>query len=120
YFLRELRHKGLSIDDLKRFFSINPYWKLPEYCQAESAFTELCKAGNKAPFLAFMQQLLNSKAFRVRIALIGLIISRLCVDNEQGAEQAIVFLKAVGKLNNLSTGYKQTIERMLSNNQSLL
>ncbi|RIB20320.1 hypothetical protein C2G38_2179611 [Gigaspora rosea] len=53
YFLRELRHKGLSIDDLKRFcaaahtnkfpwlpifkwndtknirFSFNPYWQIP-------------------------------------------------------------------------------------------
>ncbi|KAF0550869.1 e3 ubiquitin-protein ligase [Gigaspora margarita] len=145
YFLRELRHKGLSIDDLQRFcvahqdkfpwlstfkwndnknnrFPFNPYWKLPEYCQVESAFKESCKAGNKAPFQAFMQQLLNSKAFRARIALIGLIISRLLyVDNEQGAEhQAVVFLKVVRKLNNLSTGYKQTIEKMLSNNQSLL
>ncbi|CAG8435114.1 11795_t:CDS:10, partial [Scutellospora calospora] len=148
YFLRELRHKGLSIDDLKRFCAthtpkfpwlstfkwndnkdtrlpFNPYWQLPEYRQAENAFKELYSINNKALFQTFIQQLQNANAFRARIALIGLIMSRLHVvraSREWGAPeiQAADFLKVVNTMNNLSTGYRQIIGRILSNNQTFL
>ncbi|CAG8807146.1 12470_t:CDS:2, partial [Gigaspora margarita] len=91
----------------------------------ENAFKELYSIGNKPPFQAFLQQLQNINAFRTRIALIGLIISRLHIvraSREWGASENQVsdFLKIVSTMNNLSTGYKQTIERILSNRQSLL
>ncbi|CAG8781547.1 17852_t:CDS:1, partial [Racocetra fulgida] len=148
YFLRELRHKGLSIDDVKRFCAahtnkfpwlstfkwsdnkdnrlpFNPYWQLPEYHQAENAFKKLYSIGNEAPLQAFIQQLQNINEFRARIALFGLIISHLHVvraSREWRApeNQASDFLKIVGTMNNLSDGYKVTIGRILSNNQSLL
>ncbi|CAG8524386.1 6565_t:CDS:2, partial [Gigaspora margarita] len=92
---------------------------------AENAFKELYSIGNKAPFQDFLRQLQNINAFRARIALIGLIISRLHTvrasrEWDASENQAADFLKIVSAMNNLSTGYKQTIERILSNRQPLL
>ncbi|KAF0487084.1 e3 ubiquitin-protein ligase [Gigaspora margarita] len=122
YFLRELR-QGLSIDDLKRFcvahtnkfpwlstfkwndnkdtrLPFNPYWIISEYQQVENAFKQLYSIGYKAPFQVFLQQLQNIHAFHARIALIGLIMSRLHMvraSHEWGVseKQAAEFLKII-------------------------
>ncbi|CAG8794358.1 5506_t:CDS:2, partial [Racocetra persica] len=124
YFLRELRHKGLSIDDIKRF-CVAHINKFPWLSTFKWNDKELYSIGDKAPLQAFIRQLQNINAFRARVALIGLIIIRLHVVRasrkwEVPENQAADLLKVIDTMNNLSVGYKQTVKRILSNDQSLI
>ncbi|CAG8450066.1 601_t:CDS:10, partial [Dentiscutata heterogama] len=150
YFLRELRNKGLSMNEVRRFceaqqqilpwlgdlpwdsnnetrLPFNPYWSLKDYITVEKSFTTLHSLNNKASFNLFFTSLKKKEsADKSLIALIGFIISRLHVirasrDWTEEEKKIAEFLKEkVDHLSVPSTIYKQTINNIISNNHSLL
>ncbi|RHZ83844.1 hypothetical protein Glove_87g84 [Diversispora epigaea] len=146
YFLRDLRFREFSIDDVKKFckgqartlpwllslkwgdnndnrLPFNTYWYLPEYAQAEDAFRFLYSINNNSQMQQFMQLLPNN--LNSRIAFAGLIISRLHIiraSREWGPNEIRTadFLKNVSKVNGLSDIYKNSINKIILNRHPLL
>ncbi|RIB28541.1 hypothetical protein C2G38_2028448 [Gigaspora rosea] len=150
YFLRELRDKGLSMSEVRKFceaqqnilpwlgdlpwdsnnetrLPFNPYWSLKDYITVEKSFTTLHSLNNKASFNLFFTSLKKKEsADKPLIALMGFIISRLHVirasrDWTEDEERTTEFLKEkVEHSSTPSTIYKQTINNIISNKHSLL
>ncbi|CAG8795340.1 34869_t:CDS:2, partial [Racocetra persica] len=150
YFLRELRDKGLSMNEVRTFceaqqqilpwlgdlpwdsknesrLPFNPYWCLKDYVAVEKSFTTLHNLNDKASFNSFFASLKKKESTdKPLIALMGFIISRLHViratrDWTEEEEKVVEFLK--GKVEHSSTPstiYKQTIKSIISNNHPLL
>ncbi|CAG8454752.1 3616_t:CDS:10 [Acaulospora morrowiae] len=105
YFLRVLRHRGMSMSEVRRFcdaqqqnlpwlqelpwnkikeiqLPFNPYWALEQYIEIEKSFTTLYGMDNKGSFNSIFASLKKKEASQVSfssIALMGLIFSRLHV-----------------------------------------
>ncbi|CAG8439660.1 11533_t:CDS:10 [Acaulospora colombiana] len=103
YFLRALRYRGLSMNEVRRFcemqrqilpwlwdlpwnkicesrLSFNPYWKLEDYVEIEKSFTTLYGMENKGSFNSFFASLKKKEmtlASLTSISLMGLVFNRL-------------------------------------------
>ncbi|CAG8443124.1 10027_t:CDS:10 [Scutellospora calospora] len=144
YFLRDLRQRGYAIDDVKKLgeshkeilpwfnsFSwnnddesrlpFNPYWSVPDYAEAEKAFSNLLNFKNKAPLNQFLDRIRLNDSIDAQIAIIGIIVSKLyafrasrkLVDIEKQAADYINY--EITGIGNLPAIYKQIIARILSN-----
>ncbi|CAG8439539.1 3367_t:CDS:10 [Acaulospora colombiana] len=146
YFLRDLRSRDFSIDDVKRFcqgqqhtlpwlltfqwddnndnrLPFNPYWHLPEYAHVEDSFKQLYSVNDKGPFQPFLQQLPQN--IHARIAFLGLIMTRLHVfraSREWGPNEtrAAEFLRTVSTMDSLPVIYRQTVDKLILNRHPLL
>uniref|UniRef100_U9UR50 RZ-type domain-containing protein n=1 Tax=Rhizophagus irregularis (strain DAOM 181602 / DAOM 197198 / MUCL 43194) TaxID=747089 RepID=U9UR50_RHIID len=99
YFLRDLRQRDFSIDDVRRFcetqkailpwlgtlnwedigenrLPFNPYCDLPEYNEVEESFMSYHGINNKASFQGLVQRM-NKPTITMKISLIGLFFIRL-------------------------------------------
>jgi hypothetical protein len=100
YFLRNLRQRNFSIDDVRRFceaqkiilpwlgtlnwedirenrLPFNPYCNLPEYNEVEESFMSYYSISNKASFQEFVQKMKNNTTITAKLSLIGLFFVRL-------------------------------------------
>jgi len=149
YFLRNLRQRDFSIDDVRQFcgaqkkflpwlgtlnwedisenrLPFNPYCSLPEYSDAERGFTTYYSISNKAPFQTFVQNIKQKDTLTARLSLMGLFFVRLhalrASREWQHAEiQSFEFLtKELSGMNNLPVLFKTIATRILSNKFPLL
>ncbi|CAG8466565.1 13541_t:CDS:10 [Ambispora gerdemannii] len=141
YFLKILRARGLSMNDLKQFHNIqqetlpwlsdlqwnkdidsrlpfNPYFLLREYEEAENAM-------NGAHFNDFLGKLLLTNQVNLRIAFVGFIVARLYAIqatrnlNENENEMTTFLQVNLGNIN-ISPVYKRFVEGLLANDHPLL
>ncbi|UZO04042.1 uncharacterized protein OCT59_024441 [Rhizophagus irregularis] len=148
YFLRDLRRRGFSIDDIRRFceaqknilpwfrtldwgdvkgnrLPFNPYCNIPEYNEAEDSFMTFYNLGNKAPFQTFVQKMKQNMTSTAKLSLMGLLFVRLHALRasrewrHSDVHSADFLTKELAGMN-LSNSFKRIATNILSNNQPLL
>ncbi|RIA86037.1 hypothetical protein C1645_741134 [Glomus cerebriforme] len=148
YFLRDLRQRDFSMDDVRRFceaqkeilpwlgtlnwedikenrLPFNPYYNLPEYNEAEKGFMTFYNIGNKRPFQIFMQNIKQKLTLTAKLSLMGLLFIRLHVlrvsrEWRHSEVQSVDFLTRELKGINLPDRFKTIATNILSNKQPLL
>ncbi|GBC10143.1 hypothetical protein RclHR1_09380003 [Rhizophagus clarus] len=149
YFLRDLRQRNFSIDDVRKFceyqkmilpwlgtlnwedikdnrLTFNPYCNLPEYNEAEKGFMILYSVGNKAPFQEFVQNIEKKPTLTAKLSLFGLVfvflhVIRASREWQHPETQAAEFVtKELVGMNNFSALFKTITTNILSNKQPLL
>jgi hypothetical protein len=148
YFLRDLRQRDFSIDDVRRFceaqqrtlpwlgtfnwedikenrLSFNPYCNLPEYNEAENGFMTFYSMSNKGPFQLFMQNIKKKVTLTAKTSLMGLIFVRLHAlrasrEWRHSETQSAEFLTKELAGINLPDLFKTIATNILSNKHSLL
>ncbi|CAG8518032.1 9622_t:CDS:10, partial [Cetraspora pellucida] len=146
YFLRDLRQRGLSFDDVKRFckgrsnelswcnhFSwetndssrlpFNPYWHLSKNIEAESAYTRLYQSSDNSQMQRFIRTIQHDNV-ELRLVLLGIFMTKFHVMrasrefNQIEQRAADFMIKEVDKIY-LPIAYKQMIEEIMNNNHNL-
>ncbi|KAF0475938.1 e3 ubiquitin-protein ligase [Gigaspora margarita] len=147
YFLRDLRRRGYSFDEVKRFckkrpdelpwlikfhwessnssrFPINPYWHLSEYSETEIAYANLRQIGNKVQIDDFLEKV-EKGSMNSRLSLIGLIVMRLHAirashEWDEVERQLSMHLNSkINEMDSLPDAYKQTVTKLLVNTHDL-
>ncbi|CAG8481554.1 7050_t:CDS:10 [Ambispora leptoticha] len=141
YFLKNLRARGLSMNDLKQFYIIqqktlpwlsdlpwnididsrlpfNPYYLLKEYEEAENAMSG-------ARFDDFLNKLSLSSQSNLRIAFVGVIVASLYAiqatrNLNEKENKMTTHLRVYLDNINISPVYKRFVEGLLANNYPLL
>ncbi|CAG8448239.1 7322_t:CDS:10, partial [Acaulospora morrowiae] len=150
YFLRDLRMREFSMDDVKRFcqeqqftlpwisslswndtqeikLPFDPYWSLgDDYSILENSFLPLLN-NNRLPFNStFFKQFSKKDAKESHIALIGLIFNRLHAlrasrEWSQAETQAAEFLlEKIRSVSHISSTYKETVARIIKDEHVLM
>ncbi|CAB4437490.1 unnamed protein product [Rhizophagus irregularis] len=148
YFLRDLRRRGFTIDDIRRFceaqenilpwfktldwgdakenrLPFNPYCNLSEYNETEDSFMTFYSIENKAPFQTFVQKMKQNMTTTAKLSLMGLLFVRLHAlrasrEWQHSELQSAEFLNKELAGMNLSNSFKRIATNILSNNQPLL
>ncbi|PKC14796.1 hypothetical protein RhiirA5_495093 [Rhizophagus irregularis] len=149
YFLRDLRQRDFSINDIGQFckvqknllpwletlnlennkesrLSFNPYCNLPEYNEAENSLMAFYSMGNKGPFQKFMRNIKQKATLTAKLSLMGLIFVRLHASRasrewQHSEVQIADFLtKELAGMNNLNLPFKTIATKILSNQQPIL
>ncbi|RIA93442.1 hypothetical protein C1645_819410, partial [Glomus cerebriforme] len=148
YFLRDLRQRDFSMDDVRRFceaqkntlpwlgalnwedirenrLPFNPYCNLPEYNEAEKGFMTFYSISNRAPFQEFIQNMKKKITLTAKLSLIGLFFVRLHAirasrEWRHSETQSFEFLTKELAGMNLPILYKTIATKILSNKQPLL
>ncbi|RIB04310.1 hypothetical protein C2G38_2222712 [Gigaspora rosea] len=147
FFLRDLRQRGLSFDDVKRFckaksnelpwhnhFSwetndssrlpFNPYWHLPKNIQAESAYNRLYQSSDYQQMQRFLGTIQQNNEVESKLILLGIFMIkfhaiRASREFNQAEQRASDFMiKEIGNLH-LPLVYKQMIEEIMTNENEL-
>ncbi|CAG8535691.1 30956_t:CDS:10, partial [Gigaspora margarita] len=141
YFLKRLRSRGLSMNDLKQFCNLqkdnlpwltdlpwnkdndsrlpfNPYILFNEYDDADDSLN------GRAQLNSFLKKLSSANNVNLRIAFVGVIVNRLYSINAMRSLNAnenemVANLKVFLDTINLSPVYKQLIMRLLNDDHSI-
>ncbi|PKY17154.1 hypothetical protein RhiirB3_521757 [Rhizophagus irregularis] len=149
YFLRDLRQRDFSIDDVRKFceaqkrilpwlgtlnwedikenrLTFNPYCNLPEYNELEKGFMIFYGVGNKAPFQEVIQNIKKKNTLTAKLSLFGLFFVRLHAirasrEWRHPETQSSEFVtKELAGINNFPVLFKTITTKILSNRQPLL
>ncbi|CAB4390800.1 unnamed protein product [Rhizophagus irregularis] len=149
YFLRDLRQRDFSIDDVGKFceaqknilpwlrtlnweeikgnrLTFNPYCNLPEYNELEKGFMIFYSIGNKAPFQEVIQNIKKKTTLTAKLSLFGLFYVRLHAirasrEWRHPEKQSAEFVtKELAGMNNFPVLFKTITTKILSNRQPLL
>ncbi|GBB96188.1 hypothetical protein RclHR1_00270034 [Rhizophagus clarus] len=149
YFLRDLRQRDFSIDDVRKFceaqqrtlpwlgtlnwedvkdhrLTFNPYCNLPEYNEAEKGFMIFYGVGNRAPFQEFIQNIKKKPTLTAKLTLFGLYFVRLHAIRASRewrhpeTQSAEFVTKELAGMNNFPVLFKTITTKILSNKQPLL
>ncbi|PKY40982.1 hypothetical protein RhiirA4_395358 [Rhizophagus irregularis] len=149
YFLRDLRQRDFSIDDVRKFceaqkrilpwlgtlnwedikenrLTFNPYCNLPEYNELEKGFMIFYGVGNKAPFQEVIQNIKKKTTLTAKLSLFGLFFVRLHAIRASRewrhpeTQSAEFVTKELAGMNNFPVLFKTITTKILSNRQPLL
>jgi hypothetical protein len=148
YFIRDLRNREHSMDDIKKFcqaqkytlpwlgslawdnskeirLQFNAYYSLEDYSEVDNCFSILYSYNNKEPFGQIFKTL-GRGSINARISFMGIILNRLHAiratrDWAHVENQVVEFLnEKIGQISSLSIIYKQIIRNITSNQCPLL
>ncbi|CAG8494132.1 12597_t:CDS:10, partial [Racocetra fulgida] len=147
YFLRDLRRRGYSFDEVRRFckrrpdelpwlnnfpwessdstrFPFNPYWHLSEYPETEIAYANMRRIGNKVQIDDFLKKV-DGGSINSRLSLIGLLVMRLHAVrasrgwDEKERELSIHLKSKIDNMISLPDAYRQMVSKLLENTHNL-
>ncbi|CAG8457357.1 17413_t:CDS:10 [Racocetra persica] len=147
YFLRDLRRRGYSFDEVRRFckrrpdelpwlnnfpwessdstrFPFNPYWHLSEYPETEIAYANMRRIGNKVQIDDFLKKV-DGGSINSRLSLIGLLVMRLHAVrasrgwDEKERELTIHLKSKIDNMISLPDAYRQMVSKLLENTHNL-
>ncbi|CAG8520660.1 9110_t:CDS:2, partial [Scutellospora calospora] len=147
FFLRDLRHRGLSFNDVKRFckersneipwydhFSwetddssrlpFNPYWHLPKNIQAENAYNRLYQASDNSLMQRFLRTVQQKEDVELKLIVLGIFMikfhsMRASRELNQAEQRAADFMvKEVSKIY-FPKAFSQMIEDIMKNTHNL-
>ncbi|RIA83302.1 hypothetical protein C1645_834051 [Glomus cerebriforme] len=149
YFIRDLRNREYSMDDIKKFcqaqkytlpwlgslawddnqnirLQFNAYYSFEDYSNMEHCFSLLYSYNNKDQFNSIFKTLKKKESTNARISFMGIILNRLHAiratrDWGHVENQAAEFLnEKVEQIPSLSIIYRQTIKNIIRNQHHLL
>ena len=149
YFLKNLRSRGFTINDLKKFCMVqkrllpwlanlpwdyvnqasripfNPYGLLHEYSNAEEAYTAMTRMLENDQLGAIVKNASKAESLNSRIALIGIIVNHLygiraSREMTHNENEVAKFLQGQIDNNNFSTAYKHLALNLITNKHALL
>jgi hypothetical protein len=149
YFIRDLRNREHSMDDIKKFcqaqkfalpwlgsltwdnsqeirLQFNAYYSLKDYSEVDNCFSVLYSYNNKEPFNQIFKTLKKKESINARISFMGIILSRLHAiratrDWAHVENQAAEFLnEKIEQISSLSIIYRQIIKNVIKNQCQLL
>ncbi|CAG8591819.1 8167_t:CDS:2, partial [Paraglomus occultum] len=150
YFLKNLRSRGFTIDDLKKFCIVqkgllpwladlpwdyvnqeasripfNPYGLVQEYGDAGKAYAAMTRVLERDQLDAIVKNALKAESLNSRIALIGIIVNHLygiraSREMTHNENEAAKFLQDQIDKNEFSASYKHLALNLITNNHALL
>ncbi|GES78826.1 hypothetical protein GLOIN_2v1764819 [Rhizophagus clarus] len=149
YFIRDLRNREYSMDDIKKFcqaqkytlpwlgsltwdnsqeirLQFNAYYSLEDYSGTDNCFSLLYSYHNKDQFNQIFKILKKKESIKARISLMGIILNRLHAiratrDWAHAEDQVAEFLnEKIEQISSLSIIYRQIIKNITTNQCPLL